>query len=65
LNPDFLLGFVMMTDALFKTVLLQVRRQPLAIDNEEQQKWPKMRRQHTNSTAGAPNGKLGLKQSIS
>ena len=55
----------MMTDALFKTVLLQVRRQPLAIDNEEQQKWPKMRRQHTNSTAGAPNGKFGLKQSIS
>jgi hypothetical protein len=33
----------MMTDALFETVLLR------------------MRRQHTDSTAGAPHGKFGFK----
>jgi len=48
---------------LFEAVLLRMRRQSLAIDNEEQQKWPKMRRQHANSTARAPNGKSGFKQS--
>jgi hypothetical protein len=27
------------------------------MSNEERQKWPKMRRQRSNSTKGAPNGK--------
>ena len=49
--------------ALFEAVLLRTRRQQRAIDNEEQQKWPKMRRQHTNSSAGARHGKLGFKPS--
>ena len=33
-----------MADAFFEAVLLRLRRQYRAIDNEEQQKWPKMRR---------------------
>nr|WP_314858464.1 hypothetical protein [uncultured Undibacterium sp.] len=45
-SPDFPLGFVMLTDALF--------------DAEEQQKRQKIRRQNTNSTAGVPNGKFGF-----
>ncbi len=33
-----------------------------AMGDEERRKWPQMRRWNPNSTAGAPNGKSGLKR---
>ncbi len=33
-----------------------------AMGDEEGRKWPQLRRWNPNSTAGAPNGKSGLKR---
>ena len=35
-----------------------------AMDNEEGQKWPPMRRLHPNSTEGAPNGQSGFNEHV-